>query len=104
MLEAGGVLQTYRLDVPPDRLARCKEGAATRIHDHPLKFLTYQGSVNKGLGNVKLVDSGTYRAFEESKNAYRLAFDGDILKGEFSLVRATGNAWKFASCPGSADS
>jgi len=60
MLETEGVLRTYRLDCPPERLSD-KTAGAVKIFDHPLRFLTYEGSVNRGKGTVKIVESGRYK-------------------------------------------
>ena len=94
MLEACGVLRTYRLDSPPEELGG-RTCTATKIHDHPLRFLTYQGSVNKGLGSVRLVDSGTYQLIEDSMKSFRLDFNGEILREEFQFVRLKGEKWEF---------
>jgi len=96
MLETGGVLQTYRLDMPPERASSnlpqlC---TATRIHDHPIRFLTYQGSVNNGLGSVRIVDSGTYRLIDHSADYLLLDFHGDILSGKFRLAHVENDQWK----------
>jgi hypothetical protein len=53
MLEAGDVLETYRLAVPPEKITG-KPVEAVKIFDHPLKFLTYEGSVNKAKALLKL--------------------------------------------------
>ena len=94
MLEVGGVLRTYRLDSPPADIVG-RTCTATKIHDHPLRFLTYQGSVNKGLGSVRLVDSGTYQLIKDNMESFRLEFNGKILSGEFSLARTKDDAWEF---------
>ncbi|MBN2138523.1 MAG: hypothetical protein JW720_12015 [Sedimentisphaerales bacterium] len=94
MLETGEVLYTYRLDSPPDRLLD-QACSAIRIHDHPLRFLTYQGSVNKGLGSVRIVDSGTYQLLEYNTESSRLHLHGKILRGEFHLANVEGDAWRF---------
>jgi len=105
MLEADGVLRTYRLDSPPE----CASGGvaspctATRIQDHPLRFLSYQGSVNKGLGTVRIVDSGTYRLFENGTESFRLDFEGETLSGQFRLAHIEGNEWEFGQFKNNAD-
>ena len=97
MLGAGTVLRTYRLELAPAQLlARSTE--ATRIVDHPLKFLSYQGSVNKGLGNVRIVDSGTYQLFSETGESIQLELQGKILRGRFRLSHIEGSRWKSAPC------
>ena len=50
MLESGEALQTYRLDKAPEEVLH-QTANAVRIFNHPLKFLTYQGPVNKGRGS-----------------------------------------------------
>jgi len=94
MLEAEGVLLTYRLDLPPEQLLG-RRTTATKIFDHPLKFLTYQGSVNKGLGRVQIADSGTYRVLDQSPKLLLLDLDGHILAGQFRLIYIDGNKWEF---------
>ncbi len=94
MLATGGVLRTYRLDLPPDELLG-RPCTATKIHNHPLRFLRYQGSVNKGLGRVRIVDSGNYTLLEDTPESIRLDFDGQILTGHFRLSHQEGDVWKF---------
>jgi bifunctional non-homologous end joining protein LigD len=97
MLEADGVLLTYRLDLPPKQLLG-RQTTATKIFDHPLKFLTYQGSVNKGLGMVQIADSGTYRILDQNSRLLLLDLDGQILAGQFRLIHIDGNKWEFRPC------
>ena len=100
MLEAGGVLQTYRLDLPPEPAlgGLSRPCTATRIHDHPLRFLTYQGSVNKNLGNVRIVDSGSYQLLEDGTESFRLDFDGEALNGQFRFAHLEDNRWEVGRC------
>ena len=66
MLEAGEVLETYRVNTPPEEWpARPVE--AERIFDHSPRFLEYEGVVNKGKGDVKIADSGRYEILEEER-------------------------------------
>lgn len=94
MLERGEALQTYRLELPPDKLLE-QSCTAVRIFDHPLKFLTYEGVVNDGEGSVRIADSGTYRLLSENEDCFGLQLTGEILKGEFALVRIEGGRWEF---------
>ena len=102
MLESGGALKTYRLELPPAQLLnrRC---AATQIRDHPLRFLVYEGSVNKGFGKVRVVDSGTYHRIDDSTESFRLDLSGKILQGQFRLTRIEGSNWKFGRCRNGSD-
>ncbi len=94
MLESGQVLQTYRLDVPPQKLSQQKN-PAIKIFDHPLKFLTYEGSVNQGKGDVKITETGTYRVLSENQESQTFQLQGDILKGKFTLTHIKNNHWQF---------
>ena len=94
MLQAGSVLQTWRLDCPPKKL-QGQTITAIKIFDHPLKFLTYEGSVNDGKGQVEIVDSGTYKLLAKNPEFKELKFKGKILKGIFTLVRFENDEWDF---------
>jgi hypothetical protein len=86
MFESGKVLETYRLNLPPKKLSQQEIASAVRIFDHLLKFLTYEGSVNKGKGIVKIVDSGTYQLLSVDEKQWVLQLDGKVLKGKFTLT------------------
>lgn len=96
MLEVSGVLQTYRLELPPEKLPQ-QLNTAVKISDHPLKFLTYEGSVDTGSGNVEIADSGTYRLLNGCKDRQELQLDGKILKGKFTLTHIKDDKWEFTS-------
>jgi bifunctional non-homologous end joining protein LigD len=87
MLEKGGVLETYRVNVPPEEWGN-NSPEATRIFDHPLKFLTYEGSVNKGKGNVTIADAGIYRMLSQNEKQLKADFAGTILKGKKEIIFA----------------
>jgi hypothetical protein len=93
MLETGPALETYRLTLPPEKLVG-QTCPAVRISDHPLKFLTYQGPVNNGTGQVQIADSGTYQLLEESSGNKTLHCDGKILKGTFTITHIAEDQWQ----------
>ena len=94
MLEKGEALRTFRLaDPPEDALNRVV--SAVRIFDHPLRFLTYEGPVQKGTGQVRIVDRGACNTLNETPEAVTLELQGTVLRGEFSLARTEGTAWLF---------
>jgi hypothetical protein len=94
MLEMGDYLQTYRLDKAPQELTKTPANAV-KIFDHPLKVLTYEGSVNKGRGNVRMADSGTYEVLNQSDDRLELDLNGKILKSRFTLSHIEGDNWQF---------
>ena len=91
MLESGDCLETYRVGIPPEQWSN-KPIEAVRISDHPLKFLSYEGVVNKGKGRVKTADCGTYEVALQNESGLKLAFAGTILKGVFTFAVAGGPA------------
>jgi len=96
MLEQGEVLTTFRLEDEP---AQCllHEVRAVRIFDHPLRFLTYEGPVQKGTGKVRIADSGTYECPDRRDDLLALELNGTILKGAFTLIRVEGDVWRFGT-------
>ncbi len=94
MLQVADVLQTYRLDLPPEKITD-QPVTAIRIIDHPLKFLEYQGPVNKGKGSVQIADTGTYHVLKTEPQSQSLEINGKVLKGHYCLTRLENDRWKF---------
>ena len=93
MLQVNDALQTYRLQLPPEKLKQ--KNTAVKISDHPLRFLTYEGSVNKGLGSVQIADCGTYELLNETDDSKKIQFNGKFLKDIFTLTRIEAKNWEF---------
>jgi len=95
MIEKGGVLTTFRLSQSPENA--CNHAIeAVRIFDHPLRFLTYEGPVQKGTGRVRIVDRGTCRLLDENEDCMTLDLQGVLLQGSFTLTRLEGERWEFS--------
>ncbi len=92
MFESDCTLQTYRLDKAPDEILH-NGSHAVKIFDHSLKFLTYQGPVNNGRGNVCIVETGTYQILQEKHDLIKLNLNGQILKGKFFLAHIENDKW-----------
>jgi bifunctional non-homologous end joining protein LigD len=93
MLEREGILETYRLALPPEEWGK-EAIEAVKIFDHPLKFLSYEGSVNDGKGRVEIADCGTYGLVKKDENQQRISFAGMLLKGEFQLCLIKDDRWE----------
>lgn len=93
MLESGQVLETYRLAMPPEQLLN--KTTAVRIADHPVRFLTYEGTVNKGAGTVEIAETGTYQVLTDKEGLRELQLNGKILKGKFTLSHTDAEKWQF---------
>jgi len=96
MLEVADVLETYRLPVPPEKISN-QAIEVVKIFDHPLKFLTYEGSVNKGAGSVKIADTGTYQTITQNGINIELQFAGKILHGNFILTLIEKDRWEITA-------
>ena len=88
MLEDGGHLLTWRVDVGPGDLGTAGV-EAVKIFDHPLRFLTYEGPVQQETGQVRIADRGTYERLEWSEGSLNLRLHGQILRGTFRLEKQT---------------
>ena len=94
MLEADEALETYRLGLPPERLTQ-EKCSAEKIFEHPPRFLTYEGSVNKGKGNVEIAESGTFNVIQQRPDYIELELSGGILQGRFALKHIREDEWVF---------
>lgn len=94
MLEANGVLWTWRLPEPP----RHGEMTAERIADHRLAYLDYEGPISGNRGSVQRWQCGTYelsqpggrldlRLFGQSWSAcvHMEVIDGAVWRCEWTL-------------------
>ncbi len=95
MLEKGEVLTTFRLEQPPEA-ASTGTVRATKIFDHSLRFLTYEGPVQKGTGKVRIVERGTCEVLAEGEDVITLRLQGATLQGDFMLTRIEGTSWRLA--------
>jgi hypothetical protein len=96
MIERGQVLMTFRLAEHPENAGR-RAIQAVRIFDHALRFLTYEGPVQKGASSVRIVDWGDYEGLNEQENALSLELHGMILQGSFVLLRVDEAQWQLTS-------
>ena len=78
MLEYGETLKTFRLNCAPHDVANmpCR---ATPIFDHDTRFLTYEGPVQQGFGQVRQVDRGTYQSISMTPHTWTVSLEGEVL-------------------------
>ena len=113
-LELDGVLKSWAIPKGPTINPKDKR-LAVMVEDHPLDYKEFEGKIpegNYGAGQVYIWDRGTYHAFgtedkEKSSDMLRdeiekghLTFimEGNLMKGEFALVRlkkASPKDWLF---------
>lgn len=93
MLEADGVLRTWRLPAPPGAVPQAGEMPAEEIADHRLAYLDYEGPVSGERGSVKRVDRGNYHVVAAAENMVHVTLWGTVVVGEVVLKRRDGTAW-----------
>jgi hypothetical protein len=94
MLEDEGSLSTYRFPLPPKEIT-ASPVIVEKIFDHDPKFLAYEGPVNKGMGTVHIVDSGSFQMIEKTEIMVRVRMEGKILCGEFVFEHIERDQWQF---------
>ncbi len=101
-LEMGGVLKSWAVPKGPSMNASDRR-LAIHTEDHPVKYLTFQGTIpkgNYGAGEMTIWDSGIFESAldhpkdiehdllqQYQKGDLKLNFHGNKLKGKFTLVR-----------------
>ncbi len=94
MLEANGVLWTWELRDLPSAWATAlgMEAAgdtptvsATRLADHRLAYLDYEGPLSGRRGNVARLDAGSFRWLQQAPNQLEGSLEGKLLRGIFTL-------------------
>jgi hypothetical protein len=91
MIQAGNALATWQLaDEPtPDAL---REGmTARRIADHRLAYLTYEGPVSRGRGEVRAVEGGRARVVQAEAERWLVRLGGLRLIGSLEIARLPGD-------------
>ena len=97
MLEQEGALATWQLARDPTQPGDWPI-PATRIFDHPLRFLSYEGPLRRAPGAVSRVDAGTYDVATQTPDAWTVALRGGLLRGGYTLHREAGDAWQLGTC------
>jgi hypothetical protein len=91
MIEAGGVLRTWRLPRLPSDV---DEMTAEAIADHRLAYLDYEGEVSGGRGCVIRRDRGTYTAAMIFEDAIELRLSGEQWQGTIAMRRIDSTTWR----------
>ncbi|MGK7879965.1 MAG: DNA polymerase ligase N-terminal domain-containing protein [Crocosphaera sp.] len=61
MLEHGETLATWQLTIPLSEIQEEQAIIVQKIQDHRLIYLSYEGTISKGRGQIKKVDFGDYK-------------------------------------------
>ena len=94
MVEQNGVLMTWALEREP-RANEIIE--ATRLPDHRLAYLDYEGEVSAGRGNVTRYERGEYCLAHNDPDHLLLTLCSQKLIGRVTLDRdADSHRWRFS--------
>lgn len=94
MVEDGATLATWQFAISPADAQPGDPLACKRIADHRPAYLTYEGPVSRGRGEVHIQDRGTCEVLQEGEGHRRIRFEGARLSATAELKR-TGDGWSF---------
>jgi len=95
MLESGDVLHTWQLPQEPTSPADLPM-PARRIGDHRKAYLSYEGPVSGGRGQVRRCDAGSLDWLKNDVGRFDFTLLGGRLRGFFSLTAANDH-WNFSA-------
>jgi hypothetical protein len=90
MLERDGVLQTWALEDEPAPGAQI---AAERLADHRLAYLSYEGPVSQGRGEVVRWDRGEFELVAQSEDEIVVDVAGERVAGRIELRKGDAQRW-----------
>lgn len=94
MIDDGQVLATWQFALPPAEVDKT-ELSAVKLPDHRRHYLTYEGPVSKGRGEVKFYDRGQCEVVAQLADRMEIIFRGNCLQGRFELIRRDRELWTF---------
>jgi DNA ligase D-like protein (predicted 3'-phosphoesterase) len=88
-MERGGVLKSWAVPkgIPE---AEGEKHLAVETEDHPLEYLTFEGTIPEGqygAGTVKIWDKGTFELLEKTDRGFVIKMNGKKLKGVYVLFK-----------------
>jgi hypothetical protein len=89
LLEAGGVLRSWRLPAPPQP----GTWSAERLPDHRTLYLDYEGPVSGGRGKVVRRDRGTFTSEPSGSDRWRVRLRGESFCGTAWLTTNRSGEW-----------
>ena len=66
----------------------------TKIFDHRLKYLDYEGQLSENRGQVSRVEAGCYGRASFGSDCVEVTLDGQQLQGELTLIRVEDERWE----------
>jgi hypothetical protein len=95
MLRAGDMLATWQVLGNPAEMQPGDELEATRLPDHRLAYLEYEGSVSRNRGRVERIERGTFQPLGDNPPARQFRIEGQQMTGAFELrAPLDGDRWR----------
>jgi len=94
-LELDGVLKSWAVPKGPPEEPGIRR-LAVEVEDHPVDYVTFEGSIPKGeygAGTVKIWDKGEFKLIRRTKDIYEFYLNGKRLVGKYALVRFKERNW-----------
>ena len=94
-LELDGVLKSWAVPRGPPEEPGIRR-LAVEVEDHPVDYITFEGSIPKGeygAGTVKIWDKGKFELKRRTKDIYEFWLKGKRLVGKYTLVRFKERNW-----------
>ncbi len=97
MIRRGDALATWQLATHPSEAGTAGPLTARRLPDHRLAYLTCEGPVSRGRGEVRRVAEGTAEVHRADDAEWTFRLDSEAIAGEFALTRdpADPGRWVF---------
>lgn len=91
LLQWGQSLKSWRLVIIP-RVGEAQ--SASKIPDHRLNYLDYEGPVSGNRGHVQRVDGGELEWLHAEEDRVEAVVSGNLLRGRLLLERFDGDDWQ----------
>ena len=95
MLETGEALATRQLASLPSNQPG-QSMPARKLPDHRSAYLTYEGPVSGGRGEVRIVERGSWRAVSTTPARWEVDLAGEVLAGRYVLEHVEAEQWTLA--------
>ena len=92
MLEDGDALATWQVPEPPAQWG--KMGICRELSPHRKAYLTWQGPISSGRGQVAIVAGGEFTTILRNENLWRLRLAGGRISGLLELSRIDLENWR----------
>jgi len=101
MLEAGESLATWQLHADCLGLRPGDSLTARKLPDHRLAYLSYQGPVSGGRGQVRSIRTGTYETLDRGPDRLVVRLNWPGASAAFELARSdqAGDDWRITRLP-----